>query len=124
MKSDRLDLTQCWAGNALFAYFLWNLDVHFCSTLTTWKRYVGLPWGFALELHGWWHVLTAVSCYIFVAVIEFLTSRDDNSNRSGFQWPVEAVVKGFPGREALDAKSQTTHRANGYLNGELKTRRD
>ncbi|SMR44974.1 unnamed protein product [Zymoseptoria tritici ST99CH_3D1] len=80
--------------NALFAYFLWNLDVNFCSTLTRWKHGVGMPLGILLELHGWWHMLTAVSCYTFMALIEFLTSTDDESSHAlGFVWPAKAVLQ-------------------------------
>lgn len=87
-------------GNALFAYFLWNVDVTFCSTLTRWRRTIGMPWGVALELHGWWHVLTAVSCYTFMALIEFLTSpEDDESHALGFLWPVKTVLRSLdPGK--------------------------
>jgi dihydroceramidase len=35
-------------------FLLWNLDNIFCSTLRSWRRQVGLPWGILLEGHGWW----------------------------------------------------------------------
>ena len=38
----------------LGGFFIWNLDNEFCSTLRTWRRQVGLPWGVVLEGHGWW----------------------------------------------------------------------
>ena len=53
-------------GTAAFAYILWNIDVHFCPMLTRWKRELGMPFGILLELHGWWHVLTAVAAYSFM----------------------------------------------------------
>jgi dihydroceramidase len=41
-------------------YFLWQIDGIYCTELTALRRSVGMPWGFLLELHGWWHGLTAV----------------------------------------------------------------
>jgi dihydroceramidase len=32
-----------------------------------------MPWGFLLELHGWWHVLTAVGAYVFMVMVDSLT---------------------------------------------------
>jgi dihydroceramidase len=82
------------AVNALFAYFLWNIDVNLCSTLTEWKHRLGMPWGVPLELHGWWHIMTAVSCYTFVALIEFLTSPEhEREPVTGFAWPVKQVLQ-------------------------------
>lgn len=53
-----------------------------------------MPLGILLELHGWWHMLTAVSCYTFMALIEFLTSTDDESSHAlGFVWPAKAVLQ-------------------------------
>lgn len=46
---------------ALTSYGIWNIDVNLCSTLTQWKRQLGVPWGILLELHGWWHIGTAVA---------------------------------------------------------------
>jgi hypothetical protein len=68
--------------------------------------------------------MTAVSCYIFVAIIEFLTSGKGNNNRDGFLWPVKAVLEGFPSEGASPPKMQDMGNANGYLNGEAKKRRE
>jgi dihydroceramidase len=35
-------------------FLIWNLDNEFCSTLRSWRREIGLPWGLFLEGHGWW----------------------------------------------------------------------
>lgn len=72
--------------NALFAYFLWNIDVHCCAMITKWKHQLGMPWGILLELHGYWHILTSISAYTFMAIIEFLVSEDDRSRGIGFAW--------------------------------------
>ncbi|SMQ54390.1 unnamed protein product [Zymoseptoria tritici ST99CH_1A5] len=80
--------------NALFAYFLWNIDVHLCSTLTGWKHRLGMPLGILLEFHGYWHILTALSSYTFMALIEFLVSPEDTSNYgTGFVWPAKLVLQ-------------------------------
>ncbi|KAK4569517.1 hypothetical protein LTR86_003280 [Recurvomyces mirabilis] len=88
---------------AVFAYVLWNIDVNCCPTLTRWKHRVGMPWAVALEFHGWWHVLTAVASYAFMAIIEFLTFPEDldDKNRSargiGFAWPATIVMQELGG---------------------------
>lgn len=40
----------------LLGFGIWALDNVFCSTLRSWRRNVGLPWGIILEGHGWWLV--------------------------------------------------------------------
>jgi dihydroceramidase len=39
----------------LSGYALWNLDIHLCGTWRRYRRNVGMPYGFLLEGHGWWH---------------------------------------------------------------------
>ena len=96
-------------ANALFAWFLWNIDEHFCGTLTSWKHALGMPWGIPLELHGWWHILTAISAYTFMAMIEFLTSADiDGSQCRGFVWPANLVLGD------LDPTTKDVADANGH----------
>jgi dihydroceramidase len=41
----------------LGGFAIWALDNKHCSTLRSWRRTVGLPWGILLEGHGWWSVL-------------------------------------------------------------------
>ncbi|KAJ1811529.1 alkaline ceramidase ydc1, partial [Coemansia sp. RSA 2599] len=47
-----------WAG-MMGGFFVWNLDNIFCHQLRTYRSYVGAPWDAVLQLHGWWHILTA-----------------------------------------------------------------
>ncbi|MDC6274654.1 ceramidase [Lacticaseibacillus paracasei] len=50
-----------------FGFLIWNLDNVFCSTLIHIRRdYLGIPLGFLLEGHGWWHVFTGLGIYYFV----------------------------------------------------------
>lgn len=56
----------------LSGYGLWMLDIHFCSTLRGARRAVGMPLGFLLELHGWWHILTGLGVYYYLVFLEYL----------------------------------------------------
>lgn len=38
----------------LSGFALWSLDNEYCSTIRSWRRQLGLPWGILLEGHGWW----------------------------------------------------------------------
>ncbi|KAG6040051.1 hypothetical protein E4U41_001569 [Claviceps citrina] len=60
-----------WTSVALgvLAYVIWTIDLEFCAELRTVRRRVGLPWAWLLELHGWWHVLTAVGAGRFMDVV-------------------------------------------------------
>lgn len=55
------------AGRGLIAFVsgfaIWNLDNAFCATLTRWREAVGF-WGFLLEGHAWWHILTGWGSYL------------------------------------------------------------
>lgn len=42
-------------SNFLGGYALWNLDIHLCTTWRSLRRVIGIPYGFLLEGHGWWH---------------------------------------------------------------------
>lgn len=33
------------------------------------KGRIGLPWAWLFELHGWWHVLTAISANQFMEIV-------------------------------------------------------
>ncbi|KAF2198330.1 alkaline ceramidase family protein [Delitschia confertaspora ATCC 74209] len=84
----------------LFGYFLWNIDFHFCSHLTSVKHKIGLPFGILLELHGWWHILTGICSYVGMAIVEYLVTLDDYSTEKaaeGFVWPVKTVLSDLGG---------------------------
>lgn len=48
------------------AFTLWNLDTIFCSPITSLRRQVGMPWGFLLEGHAYWHLLTGLGGYYYI----------------------------------------------------------
>jgi dihydroceramidase len=57
---DKDILKQMWLfvafGLSVFlgGFAIWGIDNVYCSTLRRWRRELGLPWGIALEGHGWW----------------------------------------------------------------------
>lgn len=53
-------------------YFLWNMDIHFCSTWRSLRRFIGLPYGFVLEGHGWWHLFTGIGVYHYLVYLQYL----------------------------------------------------
>ena len=89
-------------SSGLFGYFLWNIDFHLCGYVTRFKHWVGLPWGFLFELHGWWHVLTGIGAYTGMALVEYLVSIEEGGKgkvEEGFVWPVKAVLRDMDGVE-------------------------
>jgi dihydroceramidase len=69
-----------------FGYFLWQLDGIFCTELTALKRIMGMPWGFLLEMHGWWHLFTAIGAYVFMVMVDSLTRDELELPASRFAW--------------------------------------
>ena len=51
----------------LGGFGVWMVDNVHCSTLRRWRHEVGLPWGVVLEGHGWWHLMTGVGAYFYIA---------------------------------------------------------
>lgn len=56
-------------------FALWNIDLEKCTELRVWRSRIGLPWAWLLELHGWWHILTAAAAYEYMKV-----AKDASSN--------------------------------------------
>ncbi|OAK98927.1 alkaline ceramidase-like protein [Phaeosphaeriaceae sp. SRC1lsM3a] len=50
----------------LGGFGLWHLDNEYCSKLVGWRREIGMPWGFVLEGHGWWHLMTGTGAYFYI----------------------------------------------------------
>ncbi len=53
-------------------YTLWHIDLEQCVELRKLRQVVGLPWAWLLELHGWWHVLTALGASHYIRLIREL----------------------------------------------------
>jgi len=97
-------------------FIIWNIDTIYCSQLTAIKRTIGMPWSFVFELHGWWHLFTGLGAYIFIALVEYLTSEEaGQALGSRFAWPVGYIITG---KSAAKANGGTNGHANG--NGSVK----
>ena len=61
-------------GVLIFAlgYLLWNMDIHLCQYARTVRREWGMPYGFLLEGHGWWHIFTGTGVYFYLVYEEYL----------------------------------------------------
>lgn len=56
----------------LLGYILWNMDVHLCDYARATRRNWGMPYGFILEGHGWWHLFTGLGVYFYLVYMEHL----------------------------------------------------
>lgn len=54
------------------AFLVWNIDLEWCFELRRLRNAVGLPWALLLELHGWWHVLTALGATLHIDLVRDL----------------------------------------------------
>ncbi|KAJ5772978.1 alkaline phytoceramidase [Penicillium paradoxum] len=78
----------------VFGYFVWLIDDWACGLLTQTRHAVGVPLAFLFELHGWWHVFTAIGGYVAVALVDMITSGEVNENPTGdFAWPLAPAAK-------------------------------
>lgn len=70
--ADRSRLArQFWTavGTMVLAIVIWSIDLELCFPLRDIRAVVGPPWAFLFELHGWWHILTAVAASKFIALV-------------------------------------------------------
>ncbi|GAO46657.1 putative alkaline dihydroceramidase Ydc1 [Saitoella complicata NRRL Y-17804] len=71
-RKELLRMVVTGISSFLFGFLLWNIDNEACSTLRSWRHVVGIPWGFLLELHGWWHIFTGLGVYYYIVFLEYL----------------------------------------------------
>ncbi|KJR88122.1 uncharacterized protein SPSK_07973 [Sporothrix schenckii 1099-18] len=64
----------------LVGYGLWNIDRELCAQLRSVRAKMGLPWAWLLELHGWWHVLTAISADMAMSLVRDVRSELSSSD--------------------------------------------
>ncbi|PWY75519.1 alkaline phytoceramidase [Aspergillus heteromorphus CBS 117.55] len=90
----------------VFGYLVWLIDELACRVLLSTREVVGLPLAFFLELHGWWHVFTAIGGYIAVAIIDLITSGEVQADSvEHLAWPLPIVARFMaPGAEASKEK--------------------
>lgn len=55
------------AGSVAF-----SIDRNYCAQLRAMREVVGIPWGFVLEMHGWWHIGSGLGVYYFIVLTEYL----------------------------------------------------
>ncbi|KAG5998349.1 hypothetical protein E4U54_002219 [Claviceps lovelessii] len=67
-KRDWMVRTWRAIATGVVAYVIWNIDLEYCAQLRRIRHQVGPPWAWLLELHGWWHVLTAIATGQFMDV--------------------------------------------------------
>ncbi|KAI8686689.1 hypothetical protein NCS56_00329500 [Fusarium sp. Ph1] len=78
-----------------FGYLLWLIDEFACRYLTDARNIIGSPFAFFLELHGWWHIFTALGSYIAVAVVDLITSGEEvvEDPTKYMAWPIPIVAR-------------------------------
>jgi dihydroceramidase len=63
-----------WAAVSIIVGFaLWNVDLEYCFDLRAAREWLGTPLAWVLELHGWWHILTALAASHFIRLIRMVT---------------------------------------------------
>ncbi|KAJ5689570.1 alkaline phytoceramidase, partial [Penicillium macrosclerotiorum] len=88
-----------------FGYFVWLIDGLACGFLTQTRHAIGLPLAFLTELHGWWHIFTAIGGYVAVAIVDMVTTGEVYEDPTDlFAWPLPPVAKTL--RAWLEPKKQ------------------
>ncbi|KAH7309736.1 ceramidase [Stachybotrys elegans] len=94
LRSTLRNTTNMGLAFFILGYIVWLIDDWACRHLTDMRKVVGIPLAFLLELHGWWHVLTAIGGYIAVAVIDLMMSGVLTEDiTSHLAWPVPQAVR-------------------------------
>jgi len=75
-KRDAIRTFRIGGTSFLLGFVLWLIDGAVCGWLRDVRGGIGLPWAFFLELHGWWHILTAVGAGIVIRLTKRLTKED------------------------------------------------
>ncbi|KAL0931204.1 alkaline ceramidase family protein [Colletotrichum truncatum] len=57
----------------IFGFTLWHIDLDYCAELRAARKAVGLPVAWFLELHGWWHIFTALGASWYMRLIRQIT---------------------------------------------------
>lgn len=129
-KRDLAILISCWKlvgfGVSIFlgGFALWGIDNVYCGTLRSWRRQIGMPWGFLLEGHGWWHLMTGVGAYCYIVWGIYLRHiLNGDQDKYVLCWPSlwqlpeiikEEHQKTFNGF-ALNSKASNGHVGNGRI---------
>lgn len=95
----------------LLGFFLWNVDIHLCPQARATRREWGIPYGFILEGHGWWHIFTGTGVYFYLVYEEYLHCWVTGTQKFyAFEWiyglPV-VVLKDEAGLDAFRAAASS-----------------
>ncbi|KAJ1908242.1 alkaline ceramidase ydc1, partial [Tieghemiomyces parasiticus] len=60
------------AATFLLGFALWNVDNIFCPQLRYIRSQVGTPFDTLFQLHGWWHIFTALGCYYCIINTQYM----------------------------------------------------
>jgi len=71
-------------GLLALAFFLWNLDNHFCHHLSDWRTDLGYVAPLT-QLHAWWHILVSVSLHFGCTLGSYVRCREIGQKCS-IQW--------------------------------------
>jgi dihydroceramidase len=125
---DLRTLNQMWIlvayGITIFlsGFAIWGLDNVYCGTLRRWRRQIGMPWGFLLEGHGWWHLMTGWGAYCYIVWgIHLRYILDGDQDKVKMVWP---HLWNLPEIVRITEPNGTEKRAiNGDANGTVKQTR-
>ncbi|EPS31367.1 hypothetical protein PDE_06322 [Penicillium oxalicum 114-2] len=78
-----------------FGFFVWLIDGLACDILNSTRHAIGLPLAFLTELHGWWHILTAIGGYVAVALVDLVTAHELNEGDpiKDLAWPIPIAAR-------------------------------
>lgn len=141
-KRDMAILRTMWImvvwGVSVFVggFGLWAIDNFCCETLRSWRRELGMPWGFFLEGHAWWHLFTGYGAYCYIVWgIHLRHVLNGDQEHYVLIWPhlynlpelvrkdnLEQISNGkVPNGKALNGKIPNGKPANGHaLNGHAR----
>jgi dihydroceramidase len=52
-------------------FLVWNIDNQFCPQLRAIRASVGAPFDALFQLHGWWHIFTALGSFAFIVSTQY-----------------------------------------------------
>lgn len=104
------------------AFTLWNLDTMYCSKLIQWRRQMGMPWGFLLEGHGLWHLLSGLSGYYYITYGVYLRHcLEKRQHEFEFIWPSKWTSLPYVARKPVITDKATNGSAVNGAGADKKT---
>ncbi|KAF8243157.1 alkaline phytoceramidase [Wilcoxina mikolae CBS 423.85] len=94
MKSEMKQIAKIGSITYLSGTTAWIIDELRCDDLRMLRDITGMPFGFILELHGWWHILTAFGVYCYLVFVEYLRHAllsERSTARSRLVWKMNII---------------------------------